>query len=252
MKHVTHYNYAYVDPTSPAKIETQDICFLFMPLYVGKGKLDRCLHGKIAIEEGKQLLTNRLLYVDLKRLQKRGFEPEILKFNDDSTNDDVLQVEGRVILKLGRKGIEADGILCNRALGGEIPDTTGLPSAIRGKKMIEHLHPDHYAKYIAAMSKPKSDDAIKKMVNTRKTNGTYKSGSSHQRARMFILVSPSETVFEVNGNLKKFCEEHNLSWQSLFNNQNAGKIKVDRSRYKNVSRLSTRFWNTVGWECRTS
>lgn len=252
MKIVSRYNYAYLDPTSPARIETDLVCFLYTPLYVGKGKEDRCLHGKIAIEEGKQVLTNRLLYVDLKRLQRRGFDPEILKFNDGSTNEKALEVEGEIISVLGRRGIDPNGILCNRALGGEIPDTTGLPSPIRGKKMKDHLSSERYAKFLETVSRPKTAVIIEKMVSTRKTNGTYTTGSAHPRAKKFVLISPSAERFEVIGALKKFCEERDLSWQTLFNNQNIGKIEVDRSKYKNTKRLSERFWNTVGWECQTA
>jgi hypothetical protein len=252
MKIVTRYNYVYLDPTSPAKIETERICFLFAPLYVGKGKEDRCLHGKIALEEGKQLLTNRLLYVDLKRLQRRGFDPEILKFNDEVTNEEALDVEGKIISVLGRRGIDADGILCNRALGGETPDTTGLPPPTKGKKIKDFMTQDRYERYRVVMSRPKTDVAMKKMVSTRKSNGTYTTGSAHPRAKKFVLISPSAERFEVVGALKKFCEEQDLSWQTLFNNQNLGKIEVDRSKYKNTKRLSNRFWNTVGWECQTA
>ena len=37
-----YYNYVYLDPRKPGKFEFESICFLFEPLYVGKGKDDRC------------------------------------------------------------------------------------------------------------------------------------------------------------------------------------------------------------------
>ena len=245
-----YYNYAYLDPSSPAKTETEKICFLFNPLYIGKGKHKRCFHAAIALEEGKQILTNKLLYVDLKRLLRKGFEPVILKFNEDTSNEDALSVESAIIELLGRRGIENNGILCNRALGGEIPDTSGLPSALRGKKMKDHLSSEDYKIYLEKMSRPKKTGAIKKMVQKRTENGSYKSGAEHQRARTFIIISPAGVSTKVVGGLKAFCETNNLSWQTLFNNRGNGIIKVDRSKYKNTARLSERFWNTVGWECR--
>lgn len=251
MTPVTCYNYAYLDLSVPTKIETERLCLLFSPLYIGKGKDDRMLHGKIALEEGKQVLTNRLLYVELKRLQRKGYDPEILKFNDGVSSTEALEVEKRLIAKLGRRGIEPAGMLCNRALGGEIPDTTGLAPPIKGRKMEDILSPERYTKFMEACSKPKSVEAMKTMVQTRKRTGSYTTGKDHPRARKFILISPEKEVFEVVGALKKFCQEHNLSWQTLFANQNQGVIQLDRSRYKNVKRLSERFWNTLGWECRT-
>ena len=252
MTSVTCYNYAYLDPTCSAKIETGSVCLLFKPLYVGKGKNDRCMHGKIALEEGKQMLTNRLLYAELKRLQRRGYDPEILKFNEGVTSTEALLIEGEIISLLGRKGLDEGGILCNRALGGEIPDTTGLAPPFKGRKMKDVLSPERYEAYIKACSKPKSKRAMERMVETRKQRGSYTTGEAHPRAKRFVLVSPKGETFEVVGGLKSFCAAHNLSWQTLFGNQDAGPIKLDRSRHKNVKRLSERFWNTIGWECRTT
>lgn len=234
MKSATCYNYAYLDLSAPAKIETERLCLLFSPLYIGKGKGDRMLHGKLALEKGKQGLTNRLLYVELKRLQRKGYCPEILKFNEGVSSAEALEVEKLMIAKLGRRGIEAAGVLCNRALGGEIPDTTGLAPPIKGRKMKDILSPERYTKYMEAISKPKSVDAMKTMVQTRKRNGSYTTEKDHPRARKFLLISPEKEVFEVVGALKKFCEEHNLSWQTLFGNQNLGVIQLDRSKHKNV------------------
>lgn len=252
MTDVTCYNYMYLDPSTEAKIEVEGLCLLFKPLYVGKGKNDRKLHGKIALEEGKQLLTNRLLYVELKRLQRRGFDPVILSFNEGVSSDAALDLEKSIISKLGRKGIEPNGILCNRALGGEIPDTTGLAPPVKGRKMKDVLSPERYEAFMAACSKPKTEKAIKQMVATRKERGTYTTGKAHPRAKKFVLISPTGQAFEVVGGLKKFCAEHNLSWQTLFGNQNMGPLQLDRSRYKNTKRLSERFWNTLGWECRVT
>lgn len=251
MKNVTCYNYAYLDPSKPARVETEHVCFLFVPLYVGKGKNDRCNHGKIALEEGKQLLTNRLLYVELKRLQRRGYDPEILKFNEGASSDFALEVEKKMISALGRKDIDEEGTLCNRALGGEIPDTTGLAPPIKGRKMKDVLSPDRYAAFISSCSKPKDPSAMRKMAETRRARGTYVCGAQHPRAKKFVLVSPSKQIFEVTGGLKKFCAANNLSWQTLFANQNKGAIVLNRTKHKNLRRLSERFWNTLGWECRT-
>lgn len=251
MENVICYNYVYLDLSKAAKVETTNVCFLFKPLYIGKGKNQRCEHGKIALEEGKQMLTNRLLYVELKRLQRRGFEPEILKFNEEATSEHTLEVEKNIIALLGRSGIESDGILCNRALGGEIPDTTGLAPPIKGCKMKDILSLEKYEAFIASCSKPKDKAAMKKMAQTRRARGSYTIGEKHPRAKKFVLISPDQQVFSVTGALKKFCADKNLSWQMLFANQNKGTITLDRSKHKNLKRLSERFWNTLGWECRT-
>jgi hypothetical protein len=223
MKSVTRYNYAYIDPTKPARIITPCISFLFKPLYVGKGGGDRMFHGVRALEEANPLLTNELLYKDLKQLMKDGHEPQIVVFNEGS-NDDVLMVEEDMILQLGRRKLDQGGILCNRALGGAMPDCTGMPKS--------------------AVTKTK-------MVKTRRDQGTYTTGAKHPRARSFTVIAPDGSVFLVVGAIKKFCEEQDLSWQTLYNNRDKGKIMLDRSKYRNLARLTKRFWNTIGWECKT-
>lgn len=252
MQSVTCYNYAYLDPTKPGRFRTEKVTFLFQPLYIGKGKNDRCLHGARALQEGRPLLTNKLLYKELVRLLKKGYEPVVVLFNDCTSSEDALSVEGDVIATLGRKGIEPSGILCNRALGGEIPDTTGLEPPIKGKKMKDVLSPEKYSLLIEKLRQPKTVAQKSKMVKTRRERGSYDGGATHPRAKTFTLISPSGEIFTVKGGLKKFCADNSLSWQTLYNNQNRGAIKVDRSKYKNTARLGEPFWNTIGWECRST
>ena len=87
-----------------------------------------------------------------------------------------------------------------------------------------------------------------KMVNTRMSKGTYYTKDLHPRAKHFTAINPEGVAFELHGNLKDFCKEMNLSWQTLYGNVNSGIIILDRSRYKNLSRLTNRFFNTLGWQ----
>lgn len=217
------YNYAYLDPMKPVKLETDQMCFLFQPLYVGKGGGNRYLHGVAALTEEREMLTNRLLYVELKRLFLNGKIPVVVVFNTDVSNTEALIVEDRLISLLGRKDLDPNGILCNRARGGAMPDVSGVP---------------------------KLESTKRKMVSTRRANGTYATGAKHPRAKRFVLVSPTGERHELDGNLKTFCATHNLSWQMLFAGANKGILKLDRAKHKNLGRLTDRFWNTLGWECQ--
>lgn len=97
----------------------------------------------------------------------------------------------------------------------------------------------------------KDPNAIKKMVQTRRSRGTYDGGAKHPRARKFLLISPSNLTYEINGTLKTKCKELNLSWQTLFNNQDKV-IILDRSKYKNLARLTPAFFNTIGWKLQSN
>jgi hypothetical protein len=196
------YNYVYLNPTKPGRYQTETVSFLFEPLYIGKGKGNRFQHGIRAINESKSILTNKLLYVALVRLLRNGFEPAVTVFNDCCSNDKVLEIEDGLIKHFGRRGIEDFGVLCNRALGGEIPDTTGLPSAIKGKKMKDFFSEEAYKKYIEKIS-IKSEAQILKMVQTRRLRGSYNGGPAHGRAKIYTITSPAGEEFIVNGSLKK-------------------------------------------------
>lgn len=215
-----YYVYAYLDPTKPGKYETENMTLLYEPLYVGKGRLERFGHGRAALLAGKYFLTNKMLYGKLCSLQRRGFDPVIVFLKYDLTADQALDLEGALIERFGRINKDPNGILCNRRKQGEIPDPSG---------------------------KPKSKLASEKMKATRYANGSYYTGEKHAMARTYTLVSITGETFVITGGLKKFCESKNLSWQTLYSHIGKGQIKLDRSRYKNIKRLTDKFWNSIGW-----
>jgi len=214
------YVYAYLDPTQYVKIETQNFCFLFQPIYIGKGRENRLRHGVDALLSENYLLTNKMLYGKLCSLEKREHSPCVIKVIDGITSAESLSIEGSLIDQLGRIGKEPFGILCNRRKQHEMPDPTG---------------------------KPKQKVSSEKMKATRIKNGSYYTGSKHAMAKRYILTSPSSERFEIHGALKKFCEDNNLSWQTLYSHIGKGKIKLDPARYKNTARLTERFWNSLDW-----
>ena len=242
------YTYAYLDLSSPGKYTTSTLTFLYKPLYIGKGKNKRLYHGQIALQEGKSILTNRRLYCKLKNLLMKGFEPCVIKLQDNLTSNEALDLENVLINDLGRLKYDTDGILLNICKGGEIWDTTGVPSPSKGKKMKDFLSDQKYESYITACRKPKSKNQIQKMVETRKKNNTYHTKEKHAMAKNWKIINPNGIEFNLTGTLKDFCEQHNLSWQTLYNNKNLGPIILDRTRYKNVKRLSQKFFNTLGWQ----
>lgn len=242
------YVYAYLDPTKFGKFDLENFVSLFSPLYVGKGKENRLNHGLGAVDAAKPQLTNRRLYCKLVSLKKKGFDPVVVKIKSDMTSAKALELEAMLIKRFGRKVFDHRGILLNIALGGEIPDTTGVPPSNKGKS-ISQLYSEEKVKQIRSiLSLPKSQKTKDKMVNTRMSKGTYYTKDLHPRAKHFTAINPEGVAFELHGNLKDFCKEMNLSWQTFYGNLNSGIIILDRSRYKNLSRLTNRFFNTLGWQ----
>jgi hypothetical protein len=246
------YTYAYLDPSESGYWTSSKITFLFRPLYIGKGKKQRYKHAIQALETSKPLLTNQRLYNKLKKLYSNGFDPLVIKLQDQLSNLEALELEDILIEDLGRLNYDTSGILLNICKGGEIRDTTGVPPINKGKKMKDLLSPEQYKLYVEAVSKPRTELQNQKMVKTRKENNTYYTAEKHKLAKRWKFISPSNQIFEVIGALKPFCENHNLSWQTLYNNVNKGPIILDRSKYKNLKRLSEKFFNTIGWECQSN
>lgn len=219
-----YYVYAYLDPQVSGKFVTPYFSFTFQPLYIGKGREERMYHGKIALIAGKYLLTNKMLYGRLCSLSRSGFDPVVVLIKDNLSAQEALDMEGQLIEQFGRLNKDPGGILFNRRKQGEIPDPSGL-------------------------SKDKA--AMLKMKETRMKNGSYYTGADHAMAKTFQLQSPTGEVFSVCGGLKKFCASHNLSWQTLYSHIDQGPIVLDRSKHKNIARLTERFWNTLGWSIQS-
>lgn len=246
------YSYAYLDPSKPGRYTSSLISFLFRPLYIGKGKKERFIHGIEALSKSKPLLTNRRLYCKLKNLLKKGYDPLVIKLQTNLTSEEALNLEGILIEEFGRLKYDSNGILLNICRKGDIWDSTGVPPPSKGKKMTDFLTPEKYKLHIEAISKPKSESQKIKMVKTRRENNTYYTAEKHPMAKHWQIISNDGEIFEVNGSLKNFCELKNLSWQTLYNNKDNGPIILDRSKYKNIKRLSEKFFNTIGWEMKST
>lgn len=242
------YVYVYLDTSCPGRYDLHTTTLLFKPLYIGKGKNDRYLHGVAAITKSDPSKTNRRLYSKLKNRISRGHAISVIKICENLTNEKALFLEEQLINDMGRADIDFNGILTNRARGGEIPDTTGLPPPNKGKHYSDYMSGDKLHNAIQACKMPMPSEAKNKMVSKRRKNGTYYTGNNHALAKRWIAINPHGLCYELHGNLKVFCSEQNLSWQTLYNNIDSGPILLDRKKYKNTARLSIRFWNTIGWQ----
>lgn len=171
-----------------------------------------------------------------------SFKAKIVKtFQDEKS---ARAYEEKLIRRAIKFGLRLNCELINKG----IPNTN-FANSMKGRKFEEIFSPEVCEKLKKILSQPKSKESILKMKETRIKNGTYFTGSAHKMARKFKLISPSSEEFIVEGALKKFCAEHDLSWQTLYSHIGKGIIpkEPDRTKYKNLKRLSSKFWNTLGW-----
>lgn len=69
------------------------------------------------------------------------------------------------------------------------------------------------------------------------------SGQYNPKAKTYYLCSPDGTEFVVTGQLKAFCEQHNISYSILKREEGKGRISRDKCFTEKMS-------NTNGWSIR--
>lgn len=174
----------------------------------------------------------------------QSFKTKIIKiFNNEI---DARAYEERFIKKAIKMGLRLNVQLINRGIPNK-----NFANSMKGRKFEEIFDPIMCAKLKENLRKPKSEATTAKMKNTRFKNGSYYTGEKHAMARSFRITSPNNEIFQICGKLKSFCEDNNLSWQTLYSNINKGKIILDRTKHKNIKRLTDRFWNSLGWEIKS-
>lgn len=107
-----YYVYVYLDPRKPGNFTYDEFNFEYEPIYVGKGTKSRLL--KHLTE--KQI--NPIKINKINKIRKEGKEPIILKIIDKISNEHSLELEKRLIKKIGRIS-KKTGPLTNYTEGGE-------------------------------------------------------------------------------------------------------------------------------------
>lgn len=101
------YIYAYIDPNTN------------LPFYIGKGKGSRMYDH---LNENSSKKENKEKWKIISSLTEKG-TPPIIKLLEDNIESEALAFnrEDYYILKWGRNGIEPNGILTNKTIGGKQP-----------------------------------------------------------------------------------------------------------------------------------
>jgi hypothetical protein len=171
----------------------------------------------------------------------KSFKTKIIK--TFTTEVSARAYEERFIRKAINLGLKLNIQLINRGIPNK-----NFAHSMKGRKYEEIFDPITCNNLKTNLRKPKTKEALEKMVLTRIKNGSYYTGKQHAMARRFKIISPDKTEFTISGTLKSFCEQHNLSWQTLYSHIDKGIIVLDRTKHKNIKRLTIKFWNSIGWQ----
>jgi hypothetical protein len=244
-----YYAYCYIDPRNEQMF------------YVGKGKNKRYLYH---LKEKFNQNINLRKYYKIHKLFKLGLSPKIIKLADGISERKAYDIEQLAIDSEGtiRKGT---GNLTNLVTEGRkrkydsdvnktIYEKIGIgvkaawkdpTSGYYDPKFQESLknrsgeknprYGDH-RNYIELHGEEKAKQLSKLFSDNRE-------GSDNSNAKRWKLINPVGKEFYVNGTLKKFCIENNLSvWALKFYKGTPFKPKMINNK-----RFKERTFNTIGW-----
>jgi hypothetical protein len=210
-----------------------------LPFYVGKGK-DKRVYFHLS-EKSRAKSDNFKKFDKIKKIRKEGYEPEIKIVNYFEDENNAYEYEEQLIKTYGRKDIDEGGILTNICESSRPPKLKGRTyQEIYGDKWEEQIqkrmktkeergnyggvrkHTEETKKKISEKVSGKnnpnygnrhSQETLSKISKSLKE--TYENGRKNNKAKTFILTSPDGEKFEVYGELKQFCKEHNISYATM-------------------------------------
>lgn len=210
-----------------------------LPFYVGKGKSGRVYFH--LSEKSRAKSDNERKFNKIQKIRKEGYEPEvkIVKYFDDE--EDAYDYEEVLIKKYGRIRYEENGILTNIC-------ESSRPPILKGRTYQE-IYGDRWEEQIQKRLKTKKErgnyggvknhtEETKKKISDKvsgKNNPSYGVPCSEERkrkisekakqrfadgvisptAKTWKLVSPEGKEYIINGKLKEFCKEHNISYATM-------------------------------------
>lgn len=217
-----YYVYVYLDPRKNGDYKYGEYEFEHEPFYVGKGTDNRWKeHLSPSIKK-----INPFKYRKIQKIiRETGNIPIIIKYRNELTEKESLQLEIKMIKIIGRKDLKT-GPLVNMSDGGETCNRRTIPKNVREKirKTKTGTHWGHHTEDTKKeLSRLKmgivfSDEHKSNLSKARKTriitNETRKKCSQTSKGKInikiFTLISPNGKEYITNEGLTKFCEEHNL------------------------------------------
>jgi len=142
------YIYIYLDPRKSGRYCYNDVCFIFEPIYIGKGKDNRY----------KELDNSRcrLFKNKINKIKQSGLEPIVFKLYENLNEENSFKFEKQLINEIGRINLKT-GSLVNITDGGDgisgyifsdeskkkmSCDRKGRPKSEEHKKKLSENHAD--------------------------------------------------------------------------------------------------------------
>lgn len=221
-----YFVYALVDPRTNT------------PFYVGKGSGNR---PQDHLNETIETTINIRKYHKIQSIRDAGYEPKIEIWHADLSEEDAFDLEESEIKRLGRKGIDVDGILMNLLVDARPPNRQGRPHspetrekmsrAAAGKKHSpEHRRNNslsksgklHYnwGQSLSEETKAKIRDSNLGQKRSKKTRAAI--AKSH--AVDYLVTSPEGKEYRLNSiGLQKLCDQNGFNKTAMVNACRASK-----------------------------
>ncbi len=230
-----YYTYIYLDPRKGGKYAFDDICFLYEPFYVGKGKGNRYLYHINNSRSDNAILKNKI-----SKLIRLNTPPYVERYKYIDSENASYENEINLITQIGSDFISeiVDGPLLNICLKNQPPNLSG--------KTYKDIYGDRFEEEIEKRRKSiKENHRLHKRTHTDETkekisksllgennhrwgvnmsNDTKNKISKRAKERLsisspswkkWLVTSPSGEKFLISNGLKKFCRDNNISYSTL-------------------------------------
>jgi len=210
-----------------------------LPFYVGKGK-DKRVYFHLS-EKSRAKSDNFKKFDKIKKIRKEGYEPEIKMVQYFEDENDAYEYEEKLIKTYGRRDIDEGGILTNICESSRPPKLKGKTyQEIYGDKWEEQIqkrlktkeesgnyggvkkHTEETKKKISekvagknnpSYGVPCSEERRKKI--SEKAKERYANGFMAPASKTWKLISTENVEYVITGGLKRFCEDHNISYATM-------------------------------------
>jgi hypothetical protein len=249
-----YYVYLYIDPRPEKNGEI---------FYVGKGKNRRY---KFHIEETRETTKNPLKHNKIQKIIQSGYFPEIIIPFNKLSEKKAYKIEKDLISLLGTIK-DGTGKLTNILKSGwdrKYDDPKNLPvyEKIREKQIKNWLdessvyNSEEYRKKLrnatSGKNNPRYGDhrswdeihGVDKSNKLKKNRSQMYKGGKNPNAKKWKLTSPKGDVYEISGNLKKFCESRSIHLSAL--RKYFGRC-VERPKIFHKRHIEKTI-NTIGWK----